>query len=90
MAKPHKTLAVGDRIEIDRGEGFTQVVEVRELRDKPVRKAEAAALYEDQSPPRPELSALDRLMKRPPVVRERGMGRPTKKERREIDRWRED
>ena len=90
VAKPHKALAVGDRIEIDRGEGWTQVVVVRELKDKPVRKAEAADLYVDESPPRPQLSPVERLMKRPPVLRERGTGRPTKKERRQMERWREE
>ena len=87
-AKPHKALAVGDRIEIERGGEWTQVVVVRELRDKPVPKAEAAALYDDESPPRPKLSEVERLMRRPPVQREPGRGRPTKKERREMERWR--
>jgi ribosome-associated heat shock protein Hsp15 len=90
VAKPHRALALGDRIEIDRGDGWTQVVVVRELKDKPVRKADAAGLYVEESPPRPELSPVERLMKRPPVQRERGKGRPTKKERREIERWREE
>lgn len=88
-AKPHKSLSVGDRIEIERGDGWTQVIVVRELRDKPVPKAEAARLYDDESPPRPRLSQVERLMKRPPVQREQGKGRPTKKERREMERWRE-
>jgi len=86
-AKPHKSLAVGDRIEIDRGDNWTQVIEVRELRDKPVRKDLAADLYEDQSPPRPKLTMVEKLMKAPPVKRERGKGRPTKKERRQMERW---
>jgi len=90
VAKPHKALSVGDRIEIDRGDGWSQVVVVRVLKDRPVKKAEAADLYTDESPPRPELSPLDRLMKRPPVQRERGRGRPTKKERRQLERWRDD
>lgn len=88
-AKPHKTLSVGDRIEIERGGDWTQVIVVRELRDKPVPKAEAAGLYDDESPPRPKLTDVERLMRRPPVQREPGKGRPTKKERREMDRWRE-
>lgn len=88
-AKPHKVVAVGDRIEVERGADWTQVIVVRELRDKPVPKAEAARLYDDESPPRPKLSEVERLMRRPPVQREAGTGRPTKKERREMDRWRE-
>lgn len=87
-AKPHKTLAVGDRVEIERGDGWTQILVVRELQDKPVPKAEAAGLYEDESPPRPRLSEVERLMKKAPVRRERGKGRPTKKERRQMEKWR--
>lgn len=89
-AKPHKILAVGDRVEIERGDGWTQVLVVRELRDKPVPKPEAARLYDDESPQRPRLSQVERLMKKAPVRRERGKGRPTKKERRQIERWRGD
>jgi ribosome-associated heat shock protein Hsp15 len=88
-AKPHRIVAVGDRIEVERGGDWAQVIVVRELRDKPVPKAEAARLYDDESPPRPKLSEVERLMRRPPVQREAGTGRPTKKERREMDRWRE-
>lgn len=86
-AKPHRAVVVGDRIEIERAADWTQVVVVRELRDRPVAKAEAAGLYADESPPRPVLSELERLMRRPPEIRERGAGRPTKKERREMERW---
>jgi hypothetical protein len=31
---------------------------------------------------------MERLMRRPPVRRERGAGRPTKRERRQIDKLR--
>ncbi len=86
-AKPHKGLSVGDRIEVERGD-WTRILVVRELRDKPVAKALAAELYEDLSPPRPQLSELERLMRRPPEQRERGRGRPTKKERRDQEKWR--
>jgi ribosome-associated heat shock protein Hsp15 len=84
-AKPHRALAQGDRIEVEQGE-WTRVLVVRELRDRPVPKAEAAKLYEDQSPPPPPRDPLARLLRRPPVRREKGAGRPTKKERREIER----
>lgn len=88
-AKPHRHLALGDRIEVDFLQDWTRVLVVKELRDRPIAKAEAAGLYEDLSPPRPVLDALERLMRRPPVLRERGAGRPTKKERREMERWEE-
>lgn len=87
VAKPHRSVAVGDRIEVEKGD-WKRIVVVTELRDRPVPKAEAATLYEDQSPPRPR-DPLERLLRRPPVSREKGAGRPTKKERRELDRWRD-
>jgi ribosome-associated heat shock protein Hsp15 len=84
--KPHRNLVIGDRIEVEIGE-WTRVLIVQELKDKPVSKEEARTLFEDLSPPRPEADPLQRLMRRPPALREKGAGRPTKKERREIDRW---
>ncbi len=88
-AKPHRALAVGDRVELQQGD-WERVLTVRELRDRPVPKAEAAGLYDDQSPPRPAPDLMRRLLSRPPALRPPGMGRPTKKERREIDRWESD
>ena len=85
-AKPHRTLVPGDRIEVVQGD-WTRVLVVKELRDKPVSKEEARTLYDDQSPPRPEADPMKRLMMRPPALRERGAGRPTKKERRDMERW---
>lgn len=87
-AKPHRNLNPGDRIEVEIGD-WTRVLVVKELRDKPVSKEEARTLYEDLSPPRPEADPFRRLLRRPPVVREKGSGRPTKKERRDIERWEE-
>jgi ribosome-associated heat shock protein Hsp15 len=85
-AKPHRNLAEGDRVEVEHGD-WTRVLVVRELRDRPLPKADAASLYEDLSPPRPAPDAFERLLRRPPVRREPGAGRPTKKERREQERW---
>jgi ribosome-associated heat shock protein Hsp15 len=45
--------------------------------------SEAQTLYEDLTPP-PEARAAEPA---PPAKRERGSGRPTKKERRAIDAW---
>lgn len=87
-AKPHKRVEIGDEIEVEKGD-WTRLLVVRELRDKPLAKADAAALYEDRSPPRPEPDAMQRLMRRTPAARDKGAGRPTKRDRREIDRLRE-
>ncbi len=87
-AKPHRQLAVGDRVELTQGD-WERVLIVQDLKDKPVPKAEAPKLYEDLSPPRPAPDPLARLMRRPLVTREAGAGRPTKKERRDMESFRD-
>lgn len=86
-AKAHRRLALEDRVEIEIGD-WTRVLIVKELRDKTLPKAEAARVYEDLSPPRPQLDELERLQRRRPAHREKGAGRPSKKERRELNRLR--
>ena len=86
-AKPHRHLALDDQIEVEIGD-WTRRLVVRELRDRPLPKAQAARLYEDLSPPRPQSDPLERLLRSAPASRERGAGRPTKRERRWLDRWR--
>lgn len=87
-AKAHRHLSLGDRVELMQGD-WPRVLVVRELVDRPVAKALAPTLFEDLSPPRPEPEAdpLRRLMRRPPSLREAGAGRPTKRDRRDIERW---
>ncbi|HXU34063.1 MAG TPA: RNA-binding S4 domain-containing protein [Thermoanaerobaculia bacterium] len=87
-AKAHRHLSLGDRVELVQGD-WQRILIVRELVDRPVPKAEAAALFEDLSPPRPELETdpIRRLGRRPPALREAGAGRPTKRDRRDIERW---
>lgn len=88
--KPHRLLAVGDRVEAEVTSDWTRVLVVRELADKTLPKVEVPRLFEDLSPPRPSADPLLRLMRRPPVAREKGAGRPTKKQRREIDSFETD
>lgn len=87
VVKPHRNLTVDDKVEIELRD-WTRILVVKELRDKPLPKAEVPRLFEDLSPPRPQPDPWARLMRRPPTPREPGLGRPTKKERRDIDRWR--
>jgi ribosome-associated heat shock protein Hsp15 len=88
LAKAHRTLVLGDTVEARVGD-WQRVLVVQELRDKPLPKAEVPRLFDDQSPPRPEPSELERLLRRAPVARDRGLGRPSKKDRRELDRLRD-
>jgi len=87
--KAHRLVAIGDRIEVEVGD-WTRILVVRELAEKPLPKAEVPRLFEDLSPPRPARDDFERLLARPIVRRGKGEGRPTKKDRREIDAWLDD
>jgi ribosome-associated heat shock protein Hsp15 len=80
-AKPATPVRVGDRVEAHVHD-TNRDVEVAQLIDKRVGAAVAATCFVDHTPPAPE---VDRTRVAP---RERGAGRPTKRERRELDRWR--
>ena len=86
-AKPHRRLVVGDQIEFMTRD-WQRVLVVRELRDRPLPKAEAPRLYEDLSPPKPAPQTRDPRMTPMPAQRRRGAGRPTKRDRRLLDRLR--
>lgn len=80
-AKPATPVQPGDRVEA-RVNRLLRIVEVTQVIDKRVGAAIAAECYVDHSPPPPEFDRTG------VPVRERGAGRPTKRERRELDRWR--
>ncbi len=88
-AKPHRTLALEDTVEIDLRD-WTRVLVVKELRDKTLPKAQAARVFEDLSPPKPQLDRFERLAKAPPARRERGTGRPCKRDRRVMEKFRDE
>ena len=80
--KASAKVAVGDRIEARVGKR-ERVVVVTRLIDKRVGASIAAECYEDHSPP------VEKTPRVPPVaVRDAGAGRPTKRDRRMIDRFR--
>jgi ribosome-associated heat shock protein Hsp15 len=89
-AKPATKLKVGDRVQIRGGVGL-RIYEVTRLIEKRVGAAIAAECYVDHSPP-PEPSdpffAVGPVPGVDPGRRERGAGRPTKRDRREIDELR--
>lgn len=86
-AKAHRNLVVGDQVEVEYRE-WSRILVVKELHEKPIAKKDVPRIYEDLSPPRPVADPLERLMRRAPVLREPGKGRPSKKERRQMDRFR--
>ena len=81
-AKPSTAIGVGDRVET-RVHDRDRVLEVAKVIDKRVGAPIAAECYVDHSPA-PEPS--ERVA--PVFHRPRGSGRPTKRERRQLDRFR--
>lgn len=79
-AKAAQKVTLGDEVRL-RVSGFDEVYRVRALLIKRLGAPQARTAYEDLSPERPRLAL-------PVAHRERGSGRPTKKERRELDRLR--
>ena len=82
-AKPATKVAVGDLVSARRRDR-TISYEVVALLEKRVSAAKAAEAVLDVSPPRPE--PVDGPFVGPSGKRDRGEGRPTKRQRREIDR----
>ena len=71
---------VGDEVRL-RIEGFDRIRGVNLLLNKRVSYPQARIAYDDRTPERPRVHI-------PVAMREKGSGRPTKKERRELDRLR--
>lgn len=84
VAKPASKVVVGDVVEA-RLKERTVIYKVVALLEKRVGAAVAAEAFEDQSPP-PESSTYVPVV--PHGRRERGQGRPTKRERRDIQKLR--
>ncbi|MFJ6530934.1 RNA-binding S4 domain-containing protein [Microbacterium sp. NPDC091662] len=77
--KAAQQVRVGDELRI-RIAGFDRILIVRQLLVKRVGAPIAALAYDDRTPEREPQAALG--------LRDRGAGRPTKRERRDIDKLR--
>ncbi len=82
-AKPHKLIRPGDTIAIG-GAADARVWRVLEIAERRGPASLARTLYEDLTPPPRPAPPEDIGLPR----RERGSGRPTKRERRQLDRYR--
>ncbi|MEW6271008.1 MAG: RNA-binding S4 domain-containing protein [Thermodesulfobacteriota bacterium] len=85
-ASAHKMIRVGDRVQVTTPAGKRQLV-VRGLGIRRLAAADARELYEDVTPPPPPADAERRRFP-PPEMRDPGSGRPTKRDRRELQRLR--
>jgi len=80
-AKPSKTVRPGDMLRVTMPR-IRRIVRVTALAERRGGAADAAVLYEDLTPPPLPREARPG----PPAYRPPGAGRPTKRERRRIDR----
>ncbi|MER8100305.1 S4 domain-containing protein [Kitasatospora sp. NPDC094016] len=80
--KPAQALRPGDEVRV-REEGYERVVVVQKLIRKRVGATVAADCLVDNSPPRPPRELVATAGER-----DRGAGRPTKRERRDLDQLR--
>lgn len=69
--------------------GFVRVIKILALGQRRGPASEARTLYEDLSPPA-EQPRLPRKKEKPTFARDPGSGRPTKRDRRQMDRLREE
>lgn len=77
-AKPATQVNIGDEVRY-RFEGFDRILVVTDLITKRTSAPRARECYIDNTPERPKVYL-------PVMQRDRGTGRPTKRERRELDR----
>jgi ribosome-associated heat shock protein Hsp15 len=80
VVKAAAQVRAGDRVEARVGDRH-RVLEIMTVIDKRAGASQAAECFIDHSPPVPEREARA-------FARERGSGRPTKRDRRELDRLR--
>jgi ribosome-associated heat shock protein Hsp15 len=83
VAKPSSPVRVGDHVHA-RVNQRERLVDVTKVITKRVGAAIAAECFDDRSPAPPERDQFQPLF----AVRDRGTGRPTKRDRRQIDRIR--
>jgi len=83
VAKPARRVRIGDLIAVTLPRGRRRILKVAGVDDQRGSAAVAKALFEDLTPPEPP-----RPLQAPPPRREAGAGRPTKRERRDIERLR--
>lgn len=89
-AKAHRLVRPGDRLVVAVAPGRHRELKVVEVLETHVAKARARELYEDLTPPPTpeELEARHWERLAPPPAPPRGAGRPEKRDRRQIERFR--
>ncbi len=89
-ARPAASVRPGDVLTFAAG-GRIRVVKILDIGERRGPAPEARALYDDLDPPQPRVEPPppEAPQEAPPPERERGAGRPSKAERRALDRLRD-
>lgn len=87
-AKPAKTLAVGDRVRV-RKSPYLFLLTVRVLSEQRGRAVQAATLYEEDQEGKAARARLAGQLRIAPTPAYEGKGRPTKRDRRDLERLRD-
>jgi ribosome-associated heat shock protein Hsp15 len=83
--KPAKDVKIGETYTVQQ-EHVLRIIKVTALLEKRVAAKEVSAFMEDLTPAE-AYNNVDRMKNTRFVFRPRGIGRPTKKDRRDIDEW---
>ena len=87
--KPNSQVRVDDILTFPAGP-HVRVIKIVALGTRRGPAAEAQALYEDLAPPLRHTMGRSKTMPGASAMREPGAGRPTKRDRRILDRWKRD
>ena len=90
LVKPSHLIKFGERYTLAFPQGVKKVIEVTGLIDKRQSFEIAKENYIDHSPPVDKIEGLPSVFFMPNMQRERGAGRPTKKDRRDMNDFRKD
>lgn len=84
--KPSYIVSIGDEVHFTK-EGDKKILVVKQIIEKRTSATLAVACYEDLSPPTETKEIMQSAFMLGSEFREKGIGRPTKKERRKLDNF---
>lgn len=90
LVKPAHIIKIGERYTLSMPQGVKKIIEVTGFIDKRQSFEIAKQHYIDHSPPVEKTEKLDSMFFTVNIKRERGSGRPTKKDRRDMSDFRKD
>lgn len=90
LVKPAHIIKIGERYTLSMPQGVKKIIEVTGFIDKRQSFEIAKLHYIDHSPPVEKTEKLDSMFFTVNIKRERGSGRPTKKDRRDMSDFRKD